>query len=955
MEHQWMERATVAAGKVYIRFLSEVLEKHVTKDREGGALDDKSQRKIDKGTHIDRRVVRLMSISGKGGVAANPEKQKIYDKYYNVSLLDHLLSVTRGSLLLSALDWMGQNPDMDSSVLNRRLTVMAVIGFMHDSDKDLELPRNAPLEIENMEERMERYGIADFLKGAEVSLSASQIRYLVEKVEGTQAHRHAPDTLPPREFESLPSYVRMADQLDSAWLTSDPEKGGFRGVMRCLENESLRSNVLKKWREIRLFDPHHPFLLDELQRCMSRFSLRLSGVPPLIEVHQDGHLFMLIPESGYKEIVEKSVNMLCSSLPFNLYLNVSNRGIPALYNGQPSHEELAEFIENGLKSRDLSDLFKIKRDMIDELKESLDDLLADIGLQPRWAEKVTTQLTTLYATFKDFEEADKEWLYRAAHLVLLLNLKVDAKPKNAVPDSPEREAELLKIVEEEPPDWIKAIDKRASRRTLTGLWVTAMAEQDEDVLEKVWGEEDGLLKKWLEGHEKRPGFNQFISGDGIEVVKGVKRRMNLLLSGQRVTVENENEKGRCAFTDEPVPFGKTISQAMKLYGIKVSAFSGRDNRPESVISDQSHTNVGFCSVAEHKLRSEVHELQGGKDDGVPTLISSPTTCGLFGGLGLTDDRAMGAMSLYDLNRLEIKKGKVLRGFETYRSRYRMARLERMPESLEGQVNIMRMLLNATRRMGRPIHVFRGLPVLQKAYFYYDAMPDVLIKLLGGNALGLEQIPMAIRQLDIANDILDTPGRGYDALKLYAMPKTRFGAICFASCYLRDREEKKPKLRAHLETEFFKYMEGKQNMSDQDGALIKLGQAAAGIQKNPGGRASGSDELLVFKICLDTVNAARKVGQTDTESLIFAVASELETNLVRRDKAAAREHRKEKSLRDGCMDVAEIFVNDVWLGVLKGRSPSQKSRRVLSAIYRMAFLKANKEQSEKKSENKKEKK
>ncbi len=56
-----------------------------------------------------------------------------------------------------------------------------------------------------------------------------------------------------------------------------------------------------------------------------------------------------------------------------------------------------------------------------------------------------------------------------------------------------------------------------------------------------------------------------------------------------------------------------------------------------------------------------------------------------------------------------------------------------------------------------------------------------------------------------------------------------------------------------------------------------------------------------------------------------------------------------------MDVAEIFVNDLWFGILGGRSPSQKSRKVLSAIYRMAFLKTHKEISEKKSENKKENK
>jgi len=284
----------------------------------------------------------------------------------------------------------------------------------------------------------------------------------------------------------------------------------------------------------------------------------------------------------------------------------------------------------------------------------------------------------------------------------------------------------------------------------------------------------------------------------------------------------------------------------------------------------------------------------------------------------------------------------------------MARLERMPESLEGQVNTLRMLLNATRRVGRQIHVFRGLPMLQKAYFYYDAMPQVLVNLLGGKALFLEQIPGAIRQLELAGDILETSGLGYDMLRLYALRDTRFSAVCVACSYLRDKDKQGENLYYRLYETYQDYMEGNQTMSEQEGVLVKLGKAAAGIQKNPGGSGSGSDELLVFKLCLDTVNAARKVNQADTESLIYAAASELETNLVRREKAAARENRG-KNLRDGCMDVAEIFVNGVWFGVLEGKPPSQKSRRVLSAIYRMAFLRTHKEYTEKKAETKKEEK
>jgi hypothetical protein len=311
---------------------------------------------------------------------------------------------------------------------------------------------------------------------------------------------------------------------------------------------------------------------------------------------------------------------------------------------------------------------------------------------------------------------------------------------------------------------------------------------------------------------------------------------------------------------------------------------------------------------------------------------------------------MGVMSLYDLNRFELKKGRVLKGPEIYQGRYRMARLERLPETLEGQVNFLRMLLNASRRLGRPVHLFRGLPVLRKEYFYFDAMPRVLAELLGGNALMLEQIPESIKQLKMAADLIKTNGLGYEVLTQYAGRKTRFGATCLAWCHLRSFEEKKSELSNRLYAEFLTQMEDRSLMTEQDGTLVSLGKAAAGIQQNPGGMASANEELMVFKICLDTANEARRVGQEDADSLIHAIAGELETNLIRKGKAAAKTHREGKALMDACFSVAELFVNNVWLGVLGGKSPTQKSRRILSSIYRMAFLKTHHDRAQENRKN-----
>ncbi len=941
-QYAYMEKATKAVSEIYTLFLEEVVEKHLmAKDREAKPLSEKAVKKIKNGTHIDPRILRLMGISGKGGYSSDPEKQKRYSLNFNITLFDHLLSIIRGSLMFAALDWLSRNPDMEEAILKKRLAVIAVIGFMHDIDKDLQLERNEAISQDDISERMERYGIAKFLDNFDLSLSWDHLLCLIESAEASQAHRHWAESPLPREFENLPRYVRLADQLDSAWVLDDPESGGINGVMKCLEGyQGVQIHELvRNWKKLHLFDPLHPFLLDELQRNLSRCSIRLAGVPPLIEVHHDGHLFMLLPAYQYDAILQSGLTLLTDSLPFNLSLDISNRGVPCLYNGCPDIYELEQFIYY-LEPKQLSGLFRIKQSLKEALEAPLDDLLSSIGLEPIWPNQSSGQLLTLYADFKSFTPEEMESLYQAACLVMLLNLKVDAKPKHGIPKDSQREKELLTLIGKTPPEWLSSIQDPLSRRTLTGLWVTVLACEDEETKDFVWNPGDGLLKEWLEGSEDRPGFSRFITGDGSQVIQGVKDRFNQMISGQRIIARDENAKGRCLFTDEPVEFSQTIKQATGLYGVKVSAFSGRDGRPESVLLDTAHTNVGASSLAEHKLRKQSYLLQGGREGGIPTLISSPVTSGLFGGLAFDNEKSMASMSIYDLSRIDIKKGRVMKGFETYRARYRIARLENIPEKLADQVHILRMVILACRRTGRPIHLFRGLPVLRKEFFYYDAMPRVLVNLIGGNALYLEQLPEAVHQLDMARELLNVNGLGYDVLRLYADPNNRFGAACMAWCHIRDNEERSPDLEKTLETEFIKYLKGEKSMGEKEGALVKLGTAAAGIQQNPGALASNSDEILVFKICLEAVSTAQKDGQKDTTSLVYAVAGELESNLVRREKMAKRSNRKGKPLMQGCEEVAGIFVNEVWKEVFKNRFPTQKTRRVMESIYRVAFLKAH---------------
>lgn len=928
----WMERATQLAGQVYADFMAQVVERHVFhKNDRLGSLGSQQEKAIDQNKQIDRRIPRLMAISGKGGWHPDPVKWERYAKNTNVTLLDHLLSTVRGAVLLYALDGLGRNPDMDEARLRALLSRIAVIAFLHDLDKMLELERGAELPLEDVAAALERYGIPAFLEHAGLEpLTADQARYLIEKVESSESGRHFPEVLPARDYERLTGYVGLADKLDGVWLSSEPDKGGLDGVLNRLRKDStLHEDLLRHWKAVDLYDPHHPFLLDELQRWLSFMSVHLAGVPPLIEVHQDGRLFVLLPGWGYDGIVEEATKRLCRHLPFTLEMTISVRGLPALQNGTPGHEALRAFVDE-LPARDLGRLFLVKASLQDRLTPRLDERLGELGLSPRWP-KQGGALITPYPDPAGLGPSAQRRLKQAAHLALLLNLNLGSIKE--VADSAEREQQLRQAAGQSRPEWLEAIDDPPSRRAMTALWCMAESETDPDITDRVWGAE-GLLKTWLEGTAETPGFNRFISGRGAWVAKNVAERLRRLLKQQRVVSPDEAQTGRCLFTDEPLSFDDTIDQALGLYEVRVSAFSGRDHRPESLTSEAAHTNVSPVSVAEHKFRAKAHERQGGKPDGVPALISSPSTLGLFGGLALSSDEAMRGMSIYDLARLDPKKGVVYGGHEHYRGRYRIARFERLAERIADQVNQLRLLLQACRRTGRPLHVFRGLPTPQRAFFHYDAMPRLLAELIGGNSLRLEQIPAALDRLDTARILLETNGLGYDVLRLYANPHTRFQALCFAWCHLRDSG----KPNENLLDEYFTHRENL-TMSTQDAALVRFGESAAKIQRRPGYQASGNEEMLVFNLCLEFTLGARAIGQADESSLVNGIASELEVNLVRKNKAAARQHRENDPLRTGCLDVAGQFVREVWNGVLKGRPPSQRARRILGSIYRMAFLQA----------------
>lgn len=973
----WRKQATQAVKTVYREFLETVVEPYVMQDRVDQQfsyiwlLPEKKVKAIAASKERNPRPVRLMTLSGKGGWSTDPEKRLRYLHNTNISLLDHLLSVVRGALMLAALDWLARNPEMDESLLYRKLRVIAVLGFMHDIDKDLNLgSRIQSVDAVNdaqVAERMQRYGLDRYLVQADIELTPDQLLYLIDKVEAQQANRRLPDQLPAAYTDgTLALYVRLADKLDGIFLDGNPDKPankkGIQGVLArlkedisCIRSDSLR-HLFTAGRLIDIYDPHHPFLLDELQKQLALHSRELVGAPPLIEIHHDGRLLVLLYDEHLDTVLENALEAVCATLPFSLRLSINTRGEPELLNERPSHQALSTFLTT-LKHHELKNLLLIKADDTDAVFAPLAELMQDIGLTPNLP-ATDNKNVSLYETDHAIQGAAKQWLRRAAHAILLMNLNLKDTPKH-FPDYDTREKAFVQLLPNLPPAWISHMQYGHGRRVLIALWAVALAVDDTELKQNIWGSH-GLLQQWLEGTDTLPAFRQFIPAEGDRVSQAVKQYFQQRLQGSVVKLTDtalhtdDTQQDYCHFTAQPIPLhsqGLFIKDNLGLgkLGVRASAFNGRDNRPEG-LTDGSHTRISPVSLAEYTLRLDMYKAaQNNKDIDMPTLVSSPTTLGLFGSLALERDQQILTVALRDLTSIEPGR---LDDLFAYKGRCRIARFESLAGNTQAQVYELFWLLQGIMRLGRPLHIFRGLPVQSRAFFYFDALPEWLGELLQETnhrqylkELRLEQIPRAIERLELAQVILRTNTLGYDVLRLYAVTRTRFMALCRIWLALQEEKLVRSEVKDLLLAEYFAYTQGEamNDMNKSDKVLVEFAQQASRIQSNRGPSAAMRKQFQVLDLCLEFMTVQRKHGRlrisdaADQQALQLGIAGWLEDNLTRRKDVAGRHHWQAPHFQAACLAVAQFFIEQVWGNALEKRIPSLERLRNIKSIYRMAFI------------------
>lgn len=963
------------AAEVYGTFLDECVVARVSKDRDGpdGKKSD---------TKIDGRPVRLVTISGKGGWSPDPVLAERWERNDNTSLLDHLLSVTRGALMF----WLADAPrswssEADLAEIKRLAYAVVCIAFLHDIDKDLGLPRGSEINVADVEERMRRYRIDEFLAKRRIRISPAAMLDYIEEVEGTQAARSsaAPDY--DRGIAKTCRYVELADKLEGKF-TSREQEAGVNGVLSLLKRwPALQDGRLKQWEKVEFHDHLHIFLLDCFQRALSATCKTLTGRLPLIEIVHDGRLLCVIPREHADDVKKKSLDNFLDDLPYGLRFAVNNRLACEFVGGAASWEACRGVMDpKGNWDSRFANLLALPRPLARVHHEDINELFDAAGMMTSWS---SFDDSAVGATVKpaldhpsgDSGDLDMEPAHALAFLTIALN-HVDGKRKGSAPAADYREQELVERLRTEgwePPEVIASVSDKEGRvrRVLLAIWaigeVWQLAEEAPDsgqeMLDAILGRE-GLVGLWLEGNDSRAGISSQIEDISSNIVNVLRRRFTAYLSGRpAMSFDVGNSPKRCILCNEPVGASWRVSTASRAHGIKASAFSGRDGRNDHLASPSGDTHLCPVCLAELQLRQNAQDDFRGSGD-LPPLISSPVTVGLFGGLAFEREDSVVSMGLHDLNRLEIKKGSVYYGLDCQTRRIRVARLETLPNTDKKLVTQLHMTLRAARRLGRPIHIFRGAPRRHSAIFYSDALPAWLERLLGGDSLRIEQLPDTLSKLELFERMAEAPGLGIEWAKQLADPDptTVLGSLCVAWALAVDRRgnvgnkdqawwsliEEKTREQALVH---IRKTGGEQvNLKDNQDPLIRLAWLATRIQKRIGIGASANKQLLCWKTALEFYPSALRSTAQDSTALILGLAGTLEEELTRKGNAAAKKHRNNKPLDQACIEFATHFVDEVWPKVFNSKEPTSQEQRRAAAIYRFALLEAYRERGIPEAEN-----
>ena len=895
-----------------------------------------------------------MTVSGKGGYVEG-DAFSGREHFRNVTLLDHSISVARGGAVFLELDLRAYG--LDEASLKMRVAEAIAVGFLHDADKMLGLDRTSELLAEDKEKDsvatlMERYGITLWLERQGLQISPAAMLAKINAVEVTRSDFIPPDgvLLQPSEIRNS-GYIKLADRLDGIFLDSQktPEdlideiqQFGVTQKGSAAVNDVFRTNVLQQgWRKVHIRAPQTPFILSNFQLGLSAAVQSIHGMPPLFEVHHDGEFFALIPESRYDEVIDLAVEDAVRPLNMPVRIDTNPKGSRDILDAKADCSDILDAA--AASQRDASSALFVHKKFLTGAKSltaEIDALMAPFNFMPDFSGLTGFEGSHYQpwpAKEQDLDRDQKRSKSAALAIVLACTEPSDKNLAKQVPDFSVREAELLRLLSEfghTAPSWVLEMDK-LSRLTVVSVWAACLCDEDPDLDDRIF-RDSGLINLWLSGDgHGRSGLCDKIVDYGMILVPAVQRWLKSNINGTFVVVDESNSEGRCHFTNHPVVIANKINDKSGIVGLNVSAFSGREGRPSSPFSPKSQTLVSPIAFAEQRLSVDATGRSG--KDKIPFLTSAPSMMGLFASLNLTADREAIQVDRYDLTRLDSgPKGEAYPVTDVYNQRLFFRQRTQKPEKMLDDIEI---LMRCALRMGRPVHVFKGLPTPQNGFFYFDAMPPVLQRALGGNSLRLEQLRPSLRIIGIIKNLTEINAAGPDVALRFADPDTRFAAACQGIAIIDHMPTDKQKNNRWLRNSLYNAtQEMEPDMSDNESAVIQFAKAMTEIQEWPGSDASNNVKTFGLRVALGAVeDCVNEINQTDRTSLIAAVAGSLQLEMERSSRLQWNGRMKGVPFPTAKMAAtAELFVDEVWGKAFSGKAPASKARRIASAVYQVGF-------------------
>jgi hypothetical protein len=911
--------------KNIVESFEETILSSIVKDKVG-VVGLKREEEFKGGKKIDIRVPKFMSISGKG----SPN----HKEYSNVTLFDHSLSVALASLKLYLYT--------SKEVSLRTASIIFITGVFHDCDKLLKKSYK-DIRLCDIENLFTVYNINAYLDILEIkNFKAKDLFIFIQTVETRTSNEILEfDTEDENKniLTDILEYVRLSDELDSLFLKDDPEKS-LREVAKRFESymTSIPDNNFEKLRFLHIYEPHHPFLLDLFFDILEEKITTISGMEPLFHINCDQNIFTLIPESSFEEVIKQSSQAFIEEnyIPFDLEFIFTSKGTPKIVGDKPNYHEIKEKIESKLKTGDYRRLLEVDLSDLRNHEEYIREICRKSNIPISFDLDNNMGVRVKLPLLSGLEELNTENLLSAYLISFALSVEENTKNKNLKKEN--RMTQLRNLILFDIPDFFKDLNQCTQCAILSILLVNSnyLKETLEETL-PIWFNENGVFSD--------------MENKSFYVKKNVAKRFFDICMNNTIEDEGENY---CLITGERTKLD-AISSSDGLLGIKTSAMSYRDCRPEYKFAEKSGTYLSPSSYAEYKIRKNIYlkSKMRIKEDCIPIKITTRKVSGIFSPNVTSIDFEKNEFSISDLNSTTRHENHFEENL--YMRKRTVGKFISVPNRFSdfnglgsGSVSFVRMILEATLRFGQPIHLFAGLPSFKKSYFYSDCLDPAIYKLIG-NDLRIEEIPEAIEKLKILEFLGSSKSSGGLSEAAYAKDfcygkKNLLKITSYLWSRVRENDNipisLEKKLSNIIEEEVKKMESNKENISP----VVVLGRMAKSIQRLDF-NGSNTEQQFLFKIAIEAVSSSSK-KDLDAYSLTAYVAAQITINADRRQKTkgffSGSQNREEgKNISDCIFDFSSYFVNELWIKSYKKHIPNSKTLSEDLATYQWVFTKDKK--------------